>query len=92
MAFSSSLEFAPAQDGEEAGIAARLNNRGYLAFSLKRIGAETYLHLTVRNGDAKKEEVKIPWQGGERNQSALRCCALHMRILAGRHRLDGDAR
>lgn len=64
MAFSSSLEFAPAQDGEEAGIAARLNNRGYLAFSLKRIGAETYLHLTVRNGDAK-EEVKIPWQGGK---------------------------
>lgn len=63
MRFSCALQFRPKEDGEEAGIAARLNNRAYIILSLKRVGGEQYVHLSVRNGDEQLEHL-VPWNKG----------------------------
>lgn len=49
-----SLEYDPAQDGEHAGLAARLNNRGYLFWGLACRNGRRVLELTVKDGDLKQ--------------------------------------
>lgn len=51
MRLEATLAFKPVHDGEEAGLALRLNNRGYLFWGVKRIDGKARLCLTHRNGD-----------------------------------------
>ncbi|MEK3698337.1 glycoside hydrolase family 43 protein [Paenibacillus sp. FSL R10-2199] len=49
-----SLDFDPAKDGEYAGLAARLNNRGYIFWGLASRSGRRVMELTVKDGDEKQ--------------------------------------
>ena len=49
-----SLDFDPAKDGEYAGLAARLNNRGYIFWGLASREGRRVMELTVKDGDRKQ--------------------------------------
>lgn len=49
-----SLDFDPAKDGEYAGLAARLNNRGYIFWGLAGRSGRRVMELTVKDGDQKQ--------------------------------------
>ncbi|WNS44083.1 glycoside hydrolase family 43 protein [Paenibacillus sp. MMS20-IR301] len=54
MEMAVSLDFIPAKDGEYAGLAARLNNRGYLFWGLGRAEGKRIAQLLVRDGDQQQ--------------------------------------
>jgi len=60
MRFSSAVRFEASADGEEAGIAARLHNRGYVTLTLVRKDGATVLRAVAKNGD-EKYETELPW-------------------------------
>lgn len=51
MEATASLAFRPAHDGEEAGLAVRLNNRGHVFWGVKHADGAARLCLAFRNGD-----------------------------------------
>lgn len=61
MRFSCAIHYEPTADGEEAGIAARLNHRAFLILSIKRIEQTRCIHLLMRNGEGVTQYV-LPWE------------------------------
>lgn len=51
MRVTAELSFVPQLEGEEAGLAVRLNNRGYLFWGVKKTEGTARLCLIHRNGD-----------------------------------------
>ncbi|MNB68572.1 Beta-xylosidase [compost metagenome] len=47
------MNYSPVQEGEHAGLAARLNDRGYVFWGLARREGKNVLELTVRDGSRK---------------------------------------
>ncbi|NQX45186.1 glycoside hydrolase family 43 protein [Paenibacillus tritici] len=49
-----SLDFDPVREGEQAGLAARLNNRGYLFWGLAGRSGSRVMELVVKNGEQRQ--------------------------------------
>lgn len=45
------MDYTPVHEGEEAGLAVRLSNRGYVFWGIKKTGEGVRLCLSQRNGD-----------------------------------------
>lgn len=62
MRFSAALRFEAGSNDEEAGIAARLNHRGFVTLTLARKDGDSIIRAAVRNGEEKTEK-ELSWNG-----------------------------
>ncbi|MEK4514854.1 glycoside hydrolase family 43 protein [Paenibacillus sp. FSL H8-0122] len=76
MEMGASLDFTPVTEGEHAGLAARLNNRGYLFWGLTCRNGRRVMELVVKNGEERQvHQYEVSGQGAV--QLRLRCDGHH---------------